>query len=105
MAKKEFTKEERWNIAEHLYGVLCGCDLLPEEEDAIEQAMEIVSPEWVEEFERREKEAADWFDKATPEDIAALDKEIEEKLGIKVSTVKAPEHKNKIIDIDKHRKK
>ena len=76
--KKELTKEERYALAAKLDGIL-GADLMPDEEAAIEQAIEIISPEFAADTEAELQDAADFFDNATEEDLKGLDDWAKEK--------------------------
>ena len=76
--KKELTKEERYALAAKLDGLL-GADLMPEEEAAIEQAIEFISPEFAADTEAELQDAADFFDNATEEDLKKLDDWAKEK--------------------------
>lgn len=104
MANKEWTKEERWQIADTLYGILCGAELMEVEEVALEKAIEIVSPEWVEAVDAQEEEAIEFFRDTLNAETEVLTEELQEELGIHVTVVKA-EDNSKVIDINKHRKK
>lgn len=78
---KEYTKEERYEIAALLNNVLLAdLDIMDEEEQAIEAAMEIISPEFVADKEKDEQEAAEWFDSLTPEQIKETAEEFLAKL-------------------------
>ena len=76
--KKELTKEERYALAAKLDGLL-GADLMPDEEAAIEQAIEFISPEFAADTEAELQDAADFFDNATEEDLKKLDDWAKEK--------------------------
>lgn len=69
---KELTKEERYALAVKLDGIL-GANLTPDEEYAIEQAIEIISPEFAQGTADLEKEVDEFFDNATEEDLKRLD--------------------------------
>jgi hypothetical protein len=75
---KELTKEERYALAVKLDGIL-GADLMPEEEAAIEQAIEIISPEFAAGTADLEREAEEFFENATEEDLKKLDDWAKEK--------------------------
>ena len=75
---KELTKEERYALAVKLDGIL-GADLMPEEEAAIEQAIEFISPEFAAAMMAADDEAGEWFDNATEEDLKKLDDLAKEK--------------------------
>ena len=82
---KEYTKEERYEIAALLNNVLLAdLDIMDEEEQAIEAAMEIISPEFVADKEKDEQEAAEWYNSLTPEQI----KETAEKFLAELSPPK-----------------
>jgi hypothetical protein len=76
--KKELTDKERWALAAKLDGII-GADLMPEEEDAIEQAIRFISPEFAQAVEDEIQEAADWFDRTTPEERKKYVEETEKK--------------------------
>ena len=57
---KEDTSDERRNIAEDLEGLL-GADIDAEEEQAIYDAIEIISPEYAEGMRQFEQEVVDEF--------------------------------------------
>lgn len=93
---KEYTKEERYNIAFLLDSVLSAdLDMMDDEVRAIEAAMEIVSPEFVADKAKDEQEAAEWFDSLTPEQI----KETAENF---LAELEKPDD-GKVIDFDKHK--
>ena len=54
---KELTKEQRYALAGTLRGIL-GADITPDEEDALEQAIRIVSPEFAADMDADEREFA-----------------------------------------------
>ncbi len=70
--KKQLTKEERYTLAVKLDGIL-GADLLPDEEYALQEAIEIISPEFAAVMEEADREVAEWFEHATEEDLRELD--------------------------------
>lgn len=74
---KEYTEQERWNIAAKLEGIL-GADLDGDEEDAIQDAIRLICPEYAQMRDDEEQEAADWLDSTTPEQ---QQKFIEEQTG------------------------
>lgn len=63
---KELNEKDRYALASRLEQIL-GADLDPDEEDAIEQAIALISPEYAAMRDADEQEAADWFDSTTPE--------------------------------------
>lgn len=63
---KELNDQDRYALASKLEHIL-GADLDPDEEDAIEQAIRLISPEYAAMRDAEEQEAADWFDSTTPE--------------------------------------
>lgn len=69
---KELTKEERYALAVKLDGIL-GLDLLPEQEDALQKAIDFISPEFSAAMMEADDEAGEWFDNATEEDLKKLD--------------------------------
>lgn len=69
---KELTKEERYALAVTLDGIL-GLDLLPEQETALQRAIEFISPEFAAAMMEADDEAGEWFDSATEEDLKNLD--------------------------------
>lgn len=67
---KEYTKEERYNIAYQLDNILAAdLDLMEEEEAALEAAIAIISPEYVADKQRDEDEAVEWYNSRTPEQM------------------------------------
>lgn len=64
---KEWNDKERWNLAAKLEGIL-GADLDPDEEDAIRDAIRIVSPEYAASRDEDEAAVVEWFDSTTPEE-------------------------------------
>lgn len=63
---KELTDKERWDLAAKLEGIL-GADLDPDEEEAIEQAIRIICPEYAEGKDTVAQDAAKWYENTTPE--------------------------------------
>ena len=61
MKKKEWNEKERIALAAKLEGIL-GADLDPDEEQAIRDAISIISPEYAEAIEKDEQETAAWWD-------------------------------------------
>ena len=61
MAKKEWTDKERWDLAHKLFQIT-GADIDDDEEKALYDAISIISPEYWEAIEEREKEMEDFFD-------------------------------------------
>lgn len=70
--KKELTKQERYELAGKLFGIL-GADLDFDEEDAIIEAIAVVSPEYAEDMDAAENAAVEFFENATEADLAELD--------------------------------
>ena len=68
----ELTKKERYDLAVTLDGIL-GLDLLPEQETALQRAIDFISPEFSAAMMAADDEAGEWFDKATEEDLKQLD--------------------------------
>ena len=64
--KKELTDKDRWDLAVKLDQIL-GADLMPDEESAIEQAIEIICPEFTQAVEDENKDVEAWFNSTTPE--------------------------------------
>lgn len=78
---KEYTKEERYNIAFLLDSVLSAdLDMTDDEVRAIEAAIEIVSPEFVADKKKDEDEAVEWYNSLTPEQIKETAEEFLAKL-------------------------
>lgn len=77
---KELTKEERFALAAKLEAIH-GVDLSPDEHDALNQAIAIVSPEYAAAVEDDLDEAEAWFDSLTPETAAELDKAVENTIS------------------------
>lgn len=73
--KKDNTPD-RWALAMKLDAIR-GADLDMDEIEAIEQAIQIVCPEYAQARDDAEQESADWFDNTTPEDRAAFVREME----------------------------
>ena len=53
--KKEWNENERWALAETLHGII-GADLSVEEEDAIYDAIRLISPEYAQEMDELAQE-------------------------------------------------
>ena len=66
--KNEHTPD-RWALAMKLDAIR-GADLYMDEIDAIEQAIQIVCPEYAQARDDAEQETADWYDSTTPEERA-----------------------------------
>lgn len=58
---KEWNEKERWNLAATLEGIL-GADLDADEEQAIRDAIRIVSPEFAAMRDEEESDCVDWFE-------------------------------------------
>ena len=74
---KEYTDKERWNIAAKLEGIL-GADLDVDEEEAIENAIEIICPQYAEAMDAEIRETADWLENTPMEEQIKF---IEEQSG------------------------
>lgn len=64
---KEWNEKERWNLAATLEGIL-GADLDADEEDAIRDAIRIVSPEFAAMRDEDEAAVVDWFENTPPDE-------------------------------------
>ena len=64
---KDLNNKDRWNLAAKLEGIL-GADLDADEEDAIRDAIRIVSPEFAAMRDADEADVVDWFETTTPEE-------------------------------------
>lgn len=60
MAKKEWTEQERWELAGTLYQII-GADIDYDEEQAIYDAIHIISPEFAKELDERDQALEDYF--------------------------------------------
>lgn len=69
---------DRWALAAKLDQIL-GADLMPDEEDAIEQAIKIICPEFAKAVEDDIQEAAHWYESTTPEERAKFVEEMEKQ--------------------------
>ena len=78
LSKKELTDADRHALAAKLDGIL-GADLMPDEEEAIEQAIEIICPEYARAVEDDLEEAADWFESTTPDERKKFVEEMEKQ--------------------------
>lgn len=58
---KDWNKNDRWNLAAKLEGIL-GADLDADEEQAIRDAIRIVSPEFAAMRDEEEADVVDWFE-------------------------------------------
>ena len=76
--KKELTQKERWDLAVKLDQIL-GADLMPDEEAAIEQAIEIICPEFTQAVEDENQDVEDWFNRTTPEQREEFVEEMKRK--------------------------
>lgn len=69
---RELTKKERYDLAVTLDGIL-GLDLQPEQETALQRAIDIISPEFSAVMMEADDEAGEWLENATEEDFKKLD--------------------------------
>lgn len=69
---------DRWALAMKLDAIR-GADLDTDEIDAIEQAIQIVCPEYAQALDDAEQESAAWFDSTTPEERAKFVEEMEKQ--------------------------
>ena len=60
MAKKEWTDDERFDIAQTIYGLI-GLDIDSKEEQAIYDAIHIISPEYAAAMDERDQELEDFY--------------------------------------------
>lgn len=84
MSKKEFTEQERFEIAQTLYNLI-GLDIDLNEEQAIYDAIHIISPEFAKEVDERDQSLEDYFYTLRLEDELGLDKtntETENEQGV-----------------------
>ena len=84
MAKKEWTEQERWDLAQKIYGLI-GLDIDYDEEQAIYDAIHIISPEFAKEMDERDQALEDYFYTLRLEDEFGLDKtntETENEQGV-----------------------
>lgn len=77
---KEYTKEEKYEIASQIGQMLYALDLMDEEESALKKAMEIISPEYVADREKDEREAVEWYNSRTPEQMEEETRQFLEQL-------------------------
>lgn len=78
---KEYTKEERYEIASQIGQMLyADLDITDEEESALKKAMEIISPEYVADREKDEREAQEFFESMTNEQLAEYAKKCEAEI-------------------------
>lgn len=68
---KEWTKEKRYALAVRLDRIL-GADLTADEQYDLQTAIEIISPEFAKEKEDADREAADFFENASKDDIQRM---------------------------------
>lgn len=73
MSKKEFTEQERFEIAQTLYNLI-GLDIDLNEEQAIYDAIHIISPEYAEVMDERDQELEDQYYVMRIADMLGLDK-------------------------------
>lgn len=84
MSKKEFTEQERFEIAQTLYNLI-GLDIDLNEEHAIYDAIHIISPEFAKEMDERDKELEDEYYVMRIADMLGIDKtntETENEQGV-----------------------
>ena len=65
---KEWNEKERWALAAKLDQIL-GADLMPDEEDALKDAIRLISPEFAEMMDEDIRAAAELYDKMTAEEM------------------------------------
>ena len=75
---KEWNDDERWALAEKLEGIL-GADLDPDEEDAIRDAIRLISPQFAELRDAAEEDVVGWFENTPYEEQQRFVAEEEEK--------------------------
>ena len=80
-AMNEYTKEEKYEIASQIGQMLyADLDITDEEESALKKAMEIISPEYVADREKDEREAQEFFESMTNEQLAEYAKKCEAEI-------------------------
>ena len=79
---KKLNNDDRFALAAKLESILGASDLDADEQYAIEQAIEIVSPEYFAACNRQMKKSQEWYEKQTPESLAAFVKEQEKEYGL-----------------------
>lgn len=84
MSKKEFTEQERFDLAQKIYGLI-GLDIDYDEEQAIYDAIHIISPEFADAMDERDKELEDEYYVMRIADMLGIDKtntETENEQGV-----------------------
>ncbi len=83
MSKKEFTEQERFEIAQTLYNLI-GLDIDLNEEQAIYDAIHIISPEFADAIDERDKELEDEYYVMRIADMLGLENQATEQPSGKV---------------------
>ena len=101
---KEWNKEERWELAMKLDGII-GADIDPDEVDALLDAIRIISPEYAQMLDDMEQEVVEWYENTTDEEKDQQIREFMSEMGIEPLPEGVISFKERafIMDIGKHK--